>query len=654
MAQVGEVIFKIKADMEDFSKNVKSGSGDVMKLAKGIGMIGLGVSILKPIGDSILDVGMKSETAFAMTNTLLEGNKKQLQSIKTEAIDLGAKYGQSAEVTADALYNLRSAGVAQNNVMKMYESNVRLATASGAELADVIDITTTATNAYKMNTDETDKAMEQLIQTQNLGKTTVAELAQNMGKLLPITAANSVSFTDTSAAMATMTAQGINTAESTTMLKAAVNEMSKSGTKTAKVLQEKTGKSFKELMEDGNSLSDVLDILGGAADEQGVAMTDLFGSVQAGTAVLALTGDNAETFKNNIVEMGKAEGVVGDAFDKTSNTAEHQSKIIKEKANAQFIKMYDVLNKMLGPALKWIADNMDWLAPIILTVAIAIGVFATALGIVTVAQWLWNSALLANPAVWIFLGIVAAIGTVIAIFFVLKNNWDKIAKFFNESINNIKNWFVGLGNGIKGAFNNSLNWVKTKFDWLKAMINLFIAMARMQFNKVKNIIMTPFRIGIDWVKNKFDWLKKSIGNVIGGIGGFISNMFTNAINNIKRMINSFMISPLNGAVGVINKIPGVNIPKIPMLAKGGIVDKATLAVIGEAGSEAVVPMENDRVMSTLANKILSKGAGIAPNNNNNNSISNNSNTIIENLVIQARDYADVEKGLLKLAKGSGY
>ena len=81
------------------------------------------------------------------------------------------------------------------------------------------------------------------------------------------------------------------------------------------------------------------------------------------------------------------------------------------------------------------------------------------------------------------------------------------------------------------------------------------------------------------------------------------------------LINGF-ISAINSAIGLINKIPGVDIKKVsklevPKLAKGGIVDSATLAVIGERGKEAIVPLENntewiDKLASKLGNNAPTK------------------------------------------------
>jgi phage-related protein len=83
------------------------------------------------------------------------------------------------------------------------------------------------------------------------------------------------------------------------------------------------------------------------------------------------------------------------------------------------------------------------------------------------------------------------------------------------------------------------------------------------------------------------------------------------LNFAENTINTF-IGAINTAIGLINAIPGVNISKlsllsIPRLAKGGIVDGATIAEIGEKGREAVLPLDNNTEwMDAFAEKILSK------------------------------------------------
>ncbi len=127
--------------------------------------------------------------------------------------------------------------------------------------------------------------------------------------------------------------------------------------------------------------------------------------------------------------------------------------------------------------------------------------------------------------------------------------------------------------------------------------------------------------------NMWEGIKK-IGS---SVADFIGGIFESKINTVKGIING-VIGIINGAIGAINKIKipdweifgslagkGINIPKIPKLAEGGIVDKATLAMIGEAGKEVVMPLENNTAwIDKLADKISAKGGNKTTNNTVNN------------------------------------
>ena len=127
-----------------------------------------------------------------------------------------------------------------------------------------------------------------------------------------------------------------------------------------------------------------------------------------------------------------------------------------------------------------------------------------------------------------------------------------------------------------------------------------------------------------WGKRLKDWFKNlwnDFGNLVKGwgikIGEFFAGAIKSAINGvisfIERKINS-AIDLINGAIRLINLIPGVNIGRIgrlnlPRLAKGGIIDSATIAMVGEQGKEAVVPLENNTEwMDKLADRLAAKMA----------------------------------------------
>ena len=106
-------------------------------------------------------------------------------------------------------------------------------------------------NAYVMEADDVQHISDSLITTQNLGVTTVAELASNMGRAIATASGYGVSMENLEAAYISTTKAGISTAESTTYLSSMIQELGKDGSTVSDILKEKTGQSFAELMDSG-------------------------------------------------------------------------------------------------------------------------------------------------------------------------------------------------------------------------------------------------------------------------------------------------------------------------------------------------------------------------------------------------------------------
>lgn len=112
--------------------------------------------------------------------------------------------------------------------------------------------------------------------------------------------------------------------------------------------------------------------------------------------------------------------------------------------------------------------------------------------------------------------------------------------------------------------------------------------------------------------NKFTNKFKEIGVKIGdAISGAVKSAINSVLSKAIKIINGF-IGAINVAIKVINKIPGVDIKQlneldVPKLATGGIVNSATIAMIGERGREAVLPLDNNTGwMDALADRIAAR------------------------------------------------
>ena len=185
-----------------------------------------------------------------------------------------------------------------------------------------------------------------------------------------------------------------------------------------------------------------------------------------------------------------------------------------------------------------------------------------------------------------------------------------IAEWVSKTVGNIKDWIKGAVDTIKGWFSDLWNKIKEIFS---PVANFFKEIWNKAYNAVKTVFspIVDFFGGIwDKIKNKFSKLGTSIGDAISSA---VKSGINGVISLIERTINT-AISLINGAIRLINLLPGVNVSyvqklRMPRLAKGGIIDSATIAMVGEQGKEAVVPLENNTEwMDKLADRLAARMA----------------------------------------------
>ena len=104
--------------------------------------------------------------------------------------------------------------------------------------------------------------------------------------------------------------------------------------------------------------------------------------------------------------------------------------------------------------------------------------------------------------------------------------------------------------------------------------------------------------------------------IIGSLKGFI-NIMINSLNALIVGLNRMSFSMPNWIPGIGGKSFSLNIPQIPLLANGGIINTPTLSMIGEAGSEAVIPLENSSFIDSFASKVASAMVGAMKFNSSN-------------------------------------
>ena len=302
-------------------------------------------------GTASAKMAVDFEDDMAKVSTIMDTNVMSVKDMQDAIIDLSNKTGIAVGDVADDVYNAISAGQKTGDAVAFVENSTKLATAGFAESGDTLNILTTILNAYGLKAEEVTNVSDMLIQTQNLGKTTVAELSSAMGKVIPTANANHVALDQLCSGYAIMTANGVATAESTTYMNSMLNELGKTGSTTDVILREKTGKSFSELMKGGASLADVLKIVKDAAKEDNKSMNDMFSSSEAAKAGVILLGDGTKKFNTTLKQMQKSTGSTDKAFSKMKTTS-HSAKIAVNEMKNSALKLGTTMLNSASPAIE--------------------------------------------------------------------------------------------------------------------------------------------------------------------------------------------------------------------------------------------------------------------------------------------------------------
>ena len=350
---------RLKSGQEEFArlnaaidKNKEAISGAKRQFAGTIGTItALGAAIYAgPVQKS-----MEFQTAMAKVGTIADQNIVPLSQMQKEIINLSNALGVNASTVAEDVYNAISAGQNTANAVGFVEQATKLAKGGFAETGQALDVLTTILNAYGLESSKTEQISNMLITTQNRGKVTVAELSSVMGKVIPTANANNVALEQLCAGYSIMTARGIAAAETTTYMNSMLNELGKSGTTANKALKQAAGASFSELMAQGNSLADVLQILQDEANRSGKTLADMFGSAEAGKAAISLMSNGVDGFNDEVSAMVDSTGAAQAAYQKMMDTTAEKM----QKAKTALSNLGIVLGDTFLPYVTTAAEKLS-------------------------------------------------------------------------------------------------------------------------------------------------------------------------------------------------------------------------------------------------------------------------------------------------------
>lgn len=373
-----DVILVIKADNRA-TKELKSVGKQTDQLGSKFKTMGkAGAAAFAVAATAAAAYGVKSALSFsksqAQVRTLISVTDQEFQKLNASTLKFAGSMNIAAADASKALYDALSGGVQRSEVIPFLEAAAAAAHAGGASLTESVGILVQAQNVYGSTVLSAAEASDVLFEVIRGGITTLPELGAVLGRVLPTAAALGVSFQDVGSSLSVMTSRTADTAGSVTRLNALFVAALRDSSKLAKGIKAELGGSFRDLIADGMTTSEIMQALRDKLpyDE----FLQLFRRVEALNGALLITGDqNAPAVAAAFEGMTNAAGATKTAFDKVAKSAGFQmdAKLNEIKielmtlatdALPMLVQAAELLVIALNPLIelhrlmKWIGDNL--------------------------------------------------------------------------------------------------------------------------------------------------------------------------------------------------------------------------------------------------------------------------------------------------------
>lgn len=531
MAEGTKALFNFKMQIDNLKAAIVDMQGRIVTETRNT-MLALGGLALaaKPLEDAMGDV-----------STLVDTSSTSMSELQQKIIDVANTLKASPTDVAKSYYQVLSAGITDASTsFDVLTAAGKLAKGGLASNFEVVDLLTTAINAYGISAKDATLVGDQFMVTIREGKTTAAELASSFGNVAPLAKQAGLAIDELNAATVTMTKQGIATAQAHTSMRAALQAViapSEQAKKTAKSLGIDFSTAGLKAKGFAGFMKDVFDKTKGNTE----AMSKLFGSVEALNGVMALSGDKLNDYKLTLNKLSKSAGELDKAFQKQLhpiNTLINNVKNLGIEIGTRFLPILNALLTPINILLDWLHKlnptvksfliymsavlAILWPFRFILAVVTLlfarIGIIIPPLmailrvaipfilrGIAFIVPWLIRAVPfildilgLTNP---IFLGIMAIVGAIIL----------------------VSNNFMGLRDLLGGV-------MSTVFGWISEIYNSIVLLLKqvIRFEVIENLLYSI--IGL---------IQYALSNIIL-VASFLTSQIMPILANIKTFIVNFI------------------------------------------------------------------------------------------------------------------
>jgi TP901 family phage tail tape measure protein len=310
------------------------------------------------VGAAAVKMALDFDSAFAQMRQLAGVSASEIDGLKESVLGLAGETGKAPQELAEALYFIRSSGLDGAAALDALEMSAKASAAGMGSTVEIADAVTSAMNAYAESNLTAAEATDVLIATAAEGKAEPAELAAQMGKLLPLASELGISFQDVGASIATLSLKGNDAAASSTLLQNVMQKLLRPSRQASEALAA-VGISTDDIrtMIAERGLLGTLETLKASLGDSG--FTRFWEDAQAVQGALGLVGGDIDATRDRFETLNNSAGETDKAFAKWADTMGAQNAQAFAQLQVALIRIGDVIAPIAADVISFAAKFLE-------------------------------------------------------------------------------------------------------------------------------------------------------------------------------------------------------------------------------------------------------------------------------------------------------
>ena len=554
------------------------------QIGEAVALGGTIITVTSPLRNAISGA-MDFEKQMSRVSAISGADSDSLAKLTQKAEEMGAKLPFTTLEAGKAFEYMAMAGWKTEQMMAGIEPVMKLALASGEDLAMVSDIVTDAMSAFGMKAEDAAHFSDVLARAATNSNTTVGLMGNTFQYVAPVAGALKYSVEDTALAIDMMANMGIKGEKAGTALRSTFSRVEEITNQLGIEVTNADGsmRPFRDV------LIDTREAFKGMTDAEKKAYAESIAGREAMSGFLALMDTSDEDMMKYIDAIDNAAGATEEMSEKMmNNTAGAWTKftsaldVAGKKIGNIFLPavraVFEYMANGAGKVAEFVANNQDLIESVSIAATVLMGLLSV-WKLVNVVMGIWSLVMAASPITWVIIGI----SILVAAGWYLYKNWDKIVALISNEWEYLKNTTASIIDGIVQYFtdcwNRLVGWLQPFFDAISdaaaaiwesptAKIALFVAGPIGWIITAASGIITNWEAVKSFFENMWDGAIKALDN------------FVSYVSDKLGSISNFLNTPIFGSADV----------SVAHNAAGGIYGRgAFLTTFAEDSGESAIP-----------------------------------------------------------------